>query len=55
MHAIVVYGASQWTALLRAHQLGSGAAGTWLALLQGAGLVGTLLGGLRPCVEPSQR
>ena len=48
MHAIVVYGASQWTAsfLLRAHQLGSGAAGTWLALLQGAGLVGTLLGGL---------
>ncbi|MCC7461742.1 MAG: MFS transporter [Gammaproteobacteria bacterium] len=48
MHAIVVYGASQWTAafLLRAHQLGSGAAGTWLALLQGAGLAGTLLGGL---------
>lgn len=48
MHAIVVYGASQWTAsfLLRAHQLGTGAAGTWLALLQGVGLVGTLLGGL---------
>lgn len=48
MHAIVVYGASQWTAsfLLRAHHLGTGAAGTWLALLQGVGLVGTLLGGL---------
>ncbi|MFO1401900.1 MAG: MFS transporter [Steroidobacteraceae bacterium] len=48
MHSIVVYGASQWTAsyLLRAHHLGSGAAGTWLALLQGVGLVGTLLGGL---------
>jgi MFS family permease len=48
MHAIVVYGASQWTAsfLLRAHHLGTGQAGTWLALLQGVGLVGTLLGGL---------
>ncbi len=48
MHAIVVYGASQWTAsfLLRAHQLGTGAAGSWLALLQIMGLAGTLLGGL---------
>jgi predicted MFS family arabinose efflux permease len=48
LHAIVVYGASQWTAsfLLRAHHLGTGEAGTWLALLQGVGLLGTLLGGL---------
>jgi MFS family permease len=48
LHSIVIYGASQWNAsfLLRTHHIGTGAAGTWVALLQGVGLVGTLLGGL---------
>jgi MFS family permease len=48
LHSVVVYSASIWNAsfLVRAHHLSTGQAGTWIALLQGVGMAGTLLGGL---------
>jgi predicted MFS family arabinose efflux permease len=48
LHAIVVYSASIWNTsfLVRTHHLGTGEAGNFIALLQGVGMVGTLLGGL---------
>jgi MFS family permease len=48
LHAVVVYSASIWNAsfLVRSHRLGTGEAGSWIALLQAAGVAGTLLGGL---------
>ena len=48
LHSIVIYSASTWNAsfLVRAHHLGTGEAGSWLALLQGIGILGTLAGGL---------
>jgi predicted MFS family arabinose efflux permease len=48
LHAIVVYSASTWNAsfLQRVHHLGTGEAGSYIALLQGLGMAGTLAGGL---------
>jgi predicted MFS family arabinose efflux permease len=48
LHAIVVYSASIWNTsfLVRTHHLGTGEAGSFIALLQGVGMAGTLLGGL---------
>ena len=48
LHSVVIYAAGAWSNsfLLRAHHVSSGAAGSWMALLQVAGIGGTLLGGL---------
>jgi MFS family permease len=47
LHSVVWYAGSTWNAafLMRSHDMGAGAAGSWIATFALAGLLGTFLGG----------